>query len=160
MKQILFTLLLSVFGTFAWSQGLEPGTEVPNAVFYKTDGKVFSTEQISKGKKSLLVFFDATCEHCQRVATVLSKRTKELGNVNIYLISQDEKVSIDYYISNFAKPLAALKNVTILRDKDRVFIPLFHPKEYPSLYLFSTDRKLIYYTSKEKEVPKMFPLFK
>jgi len=160
MKQTLFTLLLCLFGTLVWSQGLEPGTELPNAVFYKTDGKTFSTAQIAKGKKSLLMFFDATCDHCQRVATVLSKRTKELGNVNIYLISQDEKVSIDYYISNFAKPLAALKNTTILRDKDRVFVPLFHPKEYPSLYLFSTDRKLIYYTSKEKEVPKMFPLFK
>ncbi|HMI02364.1 MAG TPA: redoxin domain-containing protein [Pedobacter sp.] len=160
MKQILFTLLLSVFATLTYAQGLEPGTEIPNTVFYKTDGKVFSTEQITKGKKSLLMFFDATCEHCQRVATVLSKRTKELGNVNIYLISQDEKVSIDYYISNFAKPLVALKNVTVLRDKDRMFIPLFHPKEYPSLYLFSTNRKLIYYTSKEKEVPKMFPLLK
>lgn len=160
MKRFIFTLLLSVFCAFGYAQGLEPGTPLPNAVFYKTDGKVFSTEQIAKGKKSLLMFFDATCEHCQRVAASFSKRTKDFEHVNLYLISQDEKVSIDYYITNFAKPLVALKNVTVLQDRDRVFVPLFHPRQFPSLYLFSADRKLIYFTSNEKEVPKFFPLMK
>lgn len=160
MKLPIITLLLSLICTLGYAQGLEPGTSLPSAVFYKLDGKTFSTEQIVKGKKTLLMFFDATCEHCQRVATVLSKRKQELANINVYLISNDEKVSIDYYISNFAKPLAALKNVTVLQDRDKVFIPLFKPTQYPSLYLFSPDRKLAYFTSKEKEVPKMFPLFK
>lgn len=160
MKQVLCVLLLSFFGTLTHAQALEPGTDLPKGVFYKTDGKTFSTEQIPAGKKSLLMFFDATCEHCQRVAASLSKRTAELKNLNIYLISMDEKTSMDYYISNFAKPLVALKNVTVLQDLDRIFIPLFHPTQYPSLYLFSPQRKLTYFTSKEKEVPKMFPLFK
>jgi peroxiredoxin len=160
MKHFVCSLLFCLLCAFAYAQALEPGTDLPKGVFYKTDGKVFSTEQIPAGKKSLLMFFDATCDHCQRVAASFSKRTSELGNLNIYLISMDEKASMDYYISNFAKPLVALKNVTVLQDRDRVFIPLFHPTQYPSLYLFSVQRKLTYFTSKEKEVPKMFPLFK
>jgi thioredoxin-related protein len=160
MKYFLCTLFLAVIYTCSYAQALAPGTDIPKGVFYKTDGKVFSTEQVPAGKKSLLMFFDATCEHCQRVAAGLSKRTAELGNLNIYLISMDEKVSMDYYITNFAKPLVALKNVTVLQDRDRVFIPLFHPTQYPSLYLFSAQRKLVYFTSKEKEVPNMYPLFK
>lgn len=160
MRHFFLILLLSACSAFSYAQGLEPGTALPSAVFYKTDGKVFATEQIPSGKKSLLMFFDATCEHCQRVAAGLSKRTAELSKLNIYLISMDEKVSIDYYITNFAKPLVALKNVTVLQDKDRIFVPTFKPTQFPSLYLFSAQRKLLYFTSKEKEVPKMYPLFK
>lgn len=160
MKRFFFTLVLSAICSVAFSQGLEPGTELPKAVFYTTDGKIFSTDQIAKGKKSLIMFFDATCEHCQRVAANLSKRTKELGNVNIYMVTQDEPQSIDYYVNKFAKPLVALKNVTLLRDKDRVFVPLFHPRQYPALYLFTPEKRLIYFSSNEKDVDKFVTLMK
>lgn len=106
------------------------------------------------------MFYDATCEHCQRVAANLSKRSKELGGINIYMITQDEKQSIDYFMSNYAKPLLTMKNVTLLRDKDMVFIPLFHPQQYPSLYLYGKDKRLIYFSSNEKDVSKFFNLFK
>src|SRR5215217_2499422 len=154
MKRLFLALILTVVSSLSYAQGLEPGTDLPKAVFYKTDGKIFSTDQIPKGKKSLIMFFDATCEHCQRVGAHLSKKTAELGKVNIYLVTQDEPQSIDYYVNKYAKPLAALKNVTILRDKDRVFIPLFHPRQFPSLYLFGPERKLTFFSSNEKDVDK------
>lgn len=160
MKHLLLTLLLSASCALIYAQGLEPGTPLPKAVFYKTDGKQFNTDEIPAGKKFLIMFFDATCGHCQRVAAHLSKNTKDLGNANIYLVTQDEPQSIDYYVSNFAKPLAALKNVTILRDKDMVFVPLFHPRQYPALYLFTPEKRLIYFSSNEKEADKFLSLIK
>ncbi|WP_449438469.1 hypothetical protein [Pedobacter steynii] len=51
MKKIIFSLILSVFSTVAFSQGLAPGSALPTAVFYKTDGNAYSTSQIAKGKK-------------------------------------------------------------------------------------------------------------
>ncbi len=160
MKHLFLTLLLVVAYTFSKAQGLEPGTSLPKAVFYKTDGTAFSTEQIPSGKKALLMFFDATCEHCQRVGAHFSKRTKELAGANIYLVTQDEPQSIDYYVNKFAKPLTALKNVTILRDKDNIFVPLFHPRQYPALYLFGTDKKLVFFSSNEKDAGKFVTLMK
>lgn len=160
MKKILFSLILCAFSTIAFSQTLTPGSALPAAVFYKTDGNSYSTNQIPKGKKALLMFFDATCEHCQRTAANMSKRTKELTGVNIYMITQDEQRSIDYFFNKFGKPLQALKNVTILQDKDRVFIPLFHPKQYPSLYLYNTSKNLTFYSSNEKDLQKFFDLMK
>nr|WP_068892517.1 redoxin domain-containing protein [Pedobacter panaciterrae] len=160
MKKIIFSLILCAFSTIAFSQTLLPGSTLPTAVFYKTDGNAYSTNEIAKGKKALLMFFDATCEHCQRTAANMSKRTKELANVNIYMITQDEQRSIDYFFTNYGKPLQALKNVTILQDRDRVFIPLFHPKQYPSLYLYDTAKKLTFYSSNEKDLPKFFDLMK
>ncbi|TDQ11345.1 TlpA family protein disulfide reductase [Pedobacter metabolipauper] len=160
MKKLTLAIALILFSASVFSQSLTPGTAIPKAVFYKADGKTFSTEQIATGKKTLLMFFDATCGHCQKVAADFSKRSKELSGVNLYLVSQDEFRSINYFLTNYGKPLMSLPNVTALQDKDHVFIPLFFPKQYPSLYLFGADKRLIYFSSNEKELPKFFSLIK
>lgn len=161
MKQLFFSILITAFSFSGFAQqSLTPGTAVPKAVFYKADGTTFSTDQIPKGKKSLIMFFDATCEHCQKVAANLSKKTKELSGTNVYLISQDVFRSINFFMDTYAKPLKTMKNVTTLQDRDYVFIPLFHPKQYPSLYLFGADKKLILFSGNEKDVPKFFELMK
>jgi thioredoxin-related protein len=160
MKHFLITLLLWSSVTPTFSQDPLPGSLLPKAVFYKLDGKSFSTDQIGKDKKFLIMFYDATCEHCQRVAVNLSKRSKELTAINLYMISLDEPKSINYFMVTFGKPLLALKTITVLRDKDMMFIPLFHPQQYPSLYLYGKDKRLIFFSSKEKEVGKFFSLLK
>ena len=156
MRQIFIALLITANSLSLCAQTPTPGTAMPKAVFYKADGKTFTTDQIAKGTKSLIILFDATCEHCQRVASNLSKRSKELTGANLYLVSQDEFRSINYFMDNFGKPLKAMKNVTVLQDRDHVFIPLFHPKQYPSLYLYGTDKNLDFYSSNENDVSKFF----
>jgi peroxiredoxin len=160
MKRILLSLMLTAMSFSTFAQVLTPGASLPKAQFYTSDGKVFTTDQFAKGTKSLLMFFDATCEHCQKVAKEISSRSKQVSGIQMYMITQDEQRSIDYFMENFAKPLKSLKNVTVLQDKDHVFIPLFQPKQYPSLYLYGKDRKLILYSSNEKDVDKFFKLFK
>lgn len=160
MKTLLFALFLTTFSITAMAQSPQVGTDMPKAVFYKTNGTNFSTDQIPKGTKSLIMLFDATCEHCQKVARNISKRSKELNNVNFYLISQDEMRSINYFMDNFGKLLKTMKNVTILQDKDHVFIPMFHPKQYPSLYLYGKDKKLEFYSCDERDVSKFFSRIK
>ncbi|ACU04660.1 MULTISPECIES: peroxiredoxin family protein [Pedobacter] len=160
MKKLFLALLLSVLSTITFAQNPIVGTDMPKAVFYKADGKTFNTDQITKGSKSLLMLFDATCEHCQKVVSNISKRSTELKNVNLYLISQDEYRSINYFMDNFGKPLKTMKNVSVLQDKDHVFIPLFHPKQYPALYLYGKDKKLEFYSSDERDVPRFFSRIK
>ena len=160
MKKILFSFIITAFSltVTAQTQAPVPGTAMPKAVFYKVNGSSFSTDQIPSGKQSLIMLFDATCEHCQKVAKELSKRNKELSNINFYMVTMDETRSINYFMDNFGVGLKGMKNLSILQDKDRVFIPLFHPKQYPSLYLYGRDKKLTYYSSNEKDVAKFFKL--
>lgn len=160
MIKLFFALIAITFTLTATAQKPIPGTDMPNAVFYKADGQSFSTASIPKGIPSLIMLFDATCEHCQKVATNISKRSKELAKVNVYLVSQDEFRSINYFMDNFGKPLKIMKNVNILQDRDHVFIPLFHPKQYPSLYLYGKDKKLEFYSSDERDVAKFFTRIK
>lgn len=156
MKQLFIAFIITLSSLSLSAQTPTPGTAMPKAVFYKADGKTFSTDQIAKGTKSLIILFDATCEHCQRVASNLSKRSKELTGVNLYLVSQDEFRSINYFMDNFGKSLKDMKNVTVLQDRDHVFIPLFHPKQFPSLYLYGKDKNLDFYSSNENDVSKFF----
>ena len=160
MKHFLLILMFSSCFVVVRSQELMKGSDLPKAVFYKTDGKTFTTEQISKGKKSLIMFFDATCGHCQKVAAELSKRSKELGHIDLYMVTLDEQTSINYFMTKYGKPLMAMKNVTVLQDKDHVFLPLFHPKQYPALYLYGQDKKLVYWSSNDKDLPKFLTLIK
>lgn len=157
--KLLLTCLTIVFLSFgAVAQDL--GTTVPTAVFYNRDNSPFSTYNIPTGKKSFVFFFDATCGHCQKVVSQFNKRYKELANVNIYLVSQDEYRSIDYFTNTFAKQLAVQKNVKILQDRDHVFIMSFHPKQYPAMFLYGPDKKLKFTSSDEKDVNKVFQLLK
>lgn len=154
MKRFFLAFILAVCSLTVAAQSPTPGTDMPRAIFYKSDGSNFYTDRIPKGSKSLLMLFDATCEHCQKVASNLSKRSKELAGANLYLISQDELRSINYFMDNFAKPLQHMKNVTVLQDRDHVFIPMFHPKQYPALYLYGEDKKLDFYSSSERDLPR------
>lgn len=160
MRKLFLALIVTAFTLTVHAQKPIIGTDMPKAVFYKADGSNFSTDLIPKGTKSLIMLFDATCDHCQKVATNISKRSKELENVNLYLVSQDEYRSINYFMDNFGKPLKTMKNVSILQDRDHVFIPLFHPKQYPALYLYGKDKKLEFYTSDERDVPRFFSRIK
>ncbi|RZM28466.1 MAG: redoxin domain-containing protein [Pedobacter sp.] len=148
--------VLSALSTIAQPQS----PKMPNSIFFKADGSTFSTEQIPTNKKSMIIFFDATCEHCQRVVANFSKKSADLANTNLYFISLDEFRSIDYFMKTFGKPFVGAKNVTVLRDGYQVFIPYFKPKQYPSLYLYGKDKNLIYFSSDEREVPKFFKLVK
>jgi peroxiredoxin len=156
MKHLVVAFICALFVFNAKAQPLNQ--TLPNAVFYKKDGKPFSTAQIPTAKKTFIMFFDATCEHCQQVAMQLSKQSTKLSKVNVYLVSMDEFRSIDYFMSNFAKPLQGLKNVTLLQDKYQAFIPTFKPDKYPSMYLYGTNKRLIKFSSNDKEVSNLLAL--
>jgi thioredoxin-related protein len=158
MKLILTCLTVISLSFGAMAQDV--GVAVPTAIFYNRDNSQFSTYSIPTGKKALVFFFDATCGHCQKVVSEINKRYRELANVNIYLVSQDEYRSIDYFTSTYAKQLSLQKNVKVLQDRDHVFIMSFHPKQYPAMYLYGADKKLRFSSSDEKDVKRIFQLVK
>lgn len=155
MKAFFFSFVLSVFCFAGFAQGLSPSSAMPDFKFYTSAQAGFTKQQIPAGKESLIVFFDGTCPHCQKVAGDLSKNIKSLGKLNIYMVSLDEFRTIDYFMDHYAKGLSGQKNVTLLQDKDHVFIPLFKPAKYPAVYLYSADKKLKFYNAGETEVAKI-----
>ncbi|MBB6238856.1 thiol-disulfide isomerase/thioredoxin [Pedobacter sp. AK013] len=130
-------------------------TLLPQFTFYKLDGKPFSNNDIKQGKKNLFVLFDCTCEHCQRESKILNTNYAKFKDVNIYMITMDEAYIIPQFFNSYAKGLNDKPNVMVLQDKKRIFIPTFLPKQYPSMYLYSSTGKLLMYQSGDGGVKKL-----
>lgn len=158
MKKVLIGLILTVCVLGVKAQS--PAAIMPSFKFYTASDAGFTKAQIPANKQSFFMFFDGTCGHCQKVMTELAKRNKELANVNVYLVSLDEFKTINYFMEHYGKSLKGMKNVTLLQDKDRIFIPLFKPTKYPAMFLYSTDKRLKIYSSEEEDVVKIFSMLK
>lgn len=132
-----------------------PVATLPDFNFYTLDNKPFLTRNVTPGKKSLFVFFDANCDHCQRAVSALGKRSSDLKAIGVYMVSLDSKEVINQFMASYGKNLKGMKNVQVLQDLKYQFIPKFQPKKYPALFLYSPQRKLIMYTNDEKEVDRV-----
>ncbi|QNR86944.1 redoxin domain-containing protein [Pedobacter riviphilus] len=151
LRNLLLILLLAV--TFQ-VEAQQP-TLLPQFTFYKLDGKPFSNNDIKQGKKNLFILFDCTCEHCQRESKILNTNYAKFKDVNIYMITMDEAYIIPQFFNSYAKGLNTKPNVMVLQDKKRLFIPTFLPKQYPSMYLYSSTGKLLMYQSGDGGIKKL-----
>lgn len=153
MKYFIKTIILSSLvscGAFAQ----RPAVTVPDFDFYKLDNQPFTKKDLAASKMLLFIFFDVTCDHCHRAIQQFNNRHTELKNTAVYLISLDTKPAITNFLNTNAKNLTTMKNVTILQDLKNEFITRFQPRKYPSVFLFSAQKKLIMYDDEEKNVPK------
>jgi peroxiredoxin len=122
--------------------------------------EVFTDKNIPANKKSLFVFFDITCPHCQEAITLFNGQNKELENSSVYLITMDDKTSALSFLSKYAEDLYRKKNVTVLFDTDNEFIKNFKPVKYPSMFLYSKTKKLMIYSDEVSDVSKILELIK
>src|SRR5580765_1146756 len=61
--------------------------ELPAVILIEPNGKQFSTRSLSGN--TILIFFGASCDHCQREATQIHKNLKSFERYTLYFISMD-----------------------------------------------------------------------
>lgn len=145
--KIFTVVLLTVAGVYAQ----EPAKQMPDFSFINTKGESFKKADLNVAHKTLIVFFDATCPHCQKAGVFFNSHLKELKPYNVLFITMDENKAIQLYMKDFAPLIPKDKNVEILRDTAYYFVPNFLPKRYPSIYIYNKSQTLDFYTSDEKE---------
>jgi hypothetical protein len=136
----------------------KPAESIPNFSFTKLDNTPFTNKNLAVGKDILFVFFDVNCDHCKETISSLSNRIKECNRIAIYLITLDDKPQISFFLNQNGGNLMKEKNVTILRDKKDQFITLFGPRKYPSVFLYSSKKKLLLYDDQDLKLEKFFHL--
>ncbi len=131
----------------------DPAEIVPAFNLYKQDKSSFTNSNLARGKMLFFVFFDATCDHCQHAFQYMNQHHREFDKAAVYFITVDNPATTDLFLSKYGKNLKSQKNVTILFDLNNEFIRKFKPRKYPSLFLFSAQRKLLMYDDNEQNLP-------
>lgn len=149
---IIFFLTLLSFQT----QAQTPAQTIPAFTFYKLDKTPFTNKNITSGKDVMFIFFDVTCDHCQHTIGTLSKRINECSKISIYLISLEDKTAINNFLNQYGKNLMNKSNVTVLMDIKDQFITQFSPRKYPSVFLYSSARKLLLYDDNDEYLTGFF----
>ena len=159
MKDVLKVMIL--FFCLLISQEISaqtPAQTIPAFTFYKLDKTPFTNKNLTAGKDILFIFFDVTCDHCQHTISTLSKRINECSKISIYLISLEDKTAITNFFNQYGKNLPGQKNVTILQDSKNQFITQFSPRKYPSVFLYSAQKKLRLYDDEDQYLEKFFKI--
>ena len=132
----------------------KPAETIPSFSFVRLDNTSFTDKQLEQGRKLLIVFFDAECDHCQHAIGYINENFEKFSKAAVYLVTQDEPVRIGWFMNKYGFKLSEKKNVTVLRDHQKEFIRKFTPRKYPSIFLYSEQRKLILYDDNEQNLFK------
>jgi len=149
--KLFFIITLITLADNAFSQS----PVLPEFTFYSLDGIKFTKDNIQTRTNSIFIFFDVTCGHCQKETEKLGNSFSKFRNTAFYLISMDEVPAIKKFMGSYGKAMMGKKNVTILQDKDRQFIPRFMPTRYPALFIYSPNGSLIKYFSGEADMKEI-----
>ena len=148
--RVIFSVFFLLITTSVFSQV----RSLPEFRFFRMDnGAEVTHKNVTPGKKTLFVFFDTECPHCRVAITEYNHNQATLNDINVFLITRDQKSVVNTFLKEVGSKLIAKKNVTVLSDNQNQFIVKFLPKKFPSMFLFAANRQLLIYTDEEKDIP-------
>jgi peroxiredoxin len=145
----IFIFLLVSCNIFAQNQA----KTIPEFKFFKLDKRAFTNKNLEPDKLLFFCFFDITCDHCRHAIEKINQHYAEFNKTAIYLITLDNQDGIKNFFSHYGPNLPGKKNVTILQDLQNEFIVKFRPVKYPSIFLYSREKKLIMYDDNPDNMP-------
>lgn len=138
----LILLMVSCFSVMAQRSV----NTLPEFKFVKMDGTPFTKSNIKPLEKSILIYFDPTCDHCQKETDEIGKRYNDFKNVSFYLISRSSKTDVSTFMRTYGKRINGKKNVMALLDPNSEFMMKFAPTQYPSIYVYSKGRLIKFFS--------------
>jgi len=153
MKYFLTTMMIGLLITSNVA-AQTPALTIPDFTFFRSDNTPFTNKNISSGNKIFFIFFDTECEHCQHAIQYINQHQEEFAKAAVYLVSVDLKEKVTVFMSKHGNNLTGKKNITVLQDSKNQFILKFSPRKYPSMFLYSPQKKLLLYDDDEKSLDK------
>jgi peroxiredoxin len=155
MRYIFNTLALFFLfpgSLFAQIPGRPPAQTIPKFQFFRFNNTSFTHKDIPQGKIIFFMFFDSDCDHCQHAIKSIGDQYQAFKKTAVFLISIDDQNKINHFMETYGSKLKGQKNVTLLQDKLQQFIVKFNPVRYPSMFIYSPEKKLIDYEDNPESV--------
>jgi peroxiredoxin len=89
----------------------------------------------------ILIFFLSDCEHCQREAESIKEKIEAFKNYTLYFISNERATSIKEFSDKCQ--LSNFPNVKFGKTELAMIISNFGAIPTPSMFIYSSDRKLV-----------------
>lgn len=148
-----FVLFLNNVPGYGQSGKRQPAATVPEFTFYTLDNnKPFTQHHLPVNGRSVFVFFDPDCGHCQEEISEIGAHLAQFRQASFFLVAMQDKPIIHHFLGKYGTKLLGKKNVTVLHDAKYEFIRKFSPSQYPSLFVYGPDRKLIRYLDGPKKI--------
>ena len=132
--------------------GQPPAQKIPQFQFFRLNSSSFTDKDLPSGKLIFFIFFDPDCDHCQHAIKIIGDQYPAFKKTAMFLVSIDDQNKINSFMNTYGKKLKSQKNVTLLQDKSQQFMTKFNPVRYPSMFLYSADKKLIDYEDNPESV--------
>ena len=143
MRKIIFSLLVTAFCQAAFGQEdttllyLRFPTVPPFRIITMADSTVFTKDNLSKKKATIIMVFSPDCEHCQAETKALTAKIELFKKVQIVMASP-----LDYdYIKKFYEEykIADYPNITMGRDPGYYLGTFYKIRSFPAIFLY--DKK-------------------
>jgi thiol-disulfide isomerase/thioredoxin len=99
-----------------------------------------NTNDIPKGKPSVLIFFSPDCDHCQRQTESIVKNMDSLHNVNLFFITVDAFDRMKLF--NEVYKLSRYANIVVGRDYTFFFPYHFKNAQPPYNAIYDSHKRL------------------
>ena len=113
--------------------------DLPQMVVTKPDGSQLNVWELTG--KTVLILFQPDCDHCQREAHAIQENISAFNSYTLYFITTTPHQEIETFAREYK--LAGLPNVHFCQTTSQSILDNFGPIDAPSLYIFSSDKKLI-----------------
>jgi len=89
-------------------------------------------------KPVIVLYFNTSCQHCIDEINAIAGGIEEFNKVKLFLVSSESQDRITEFVSNFE-----IDKQCFFRDKTGELKHELNVKSYPSIFIFSKEKKLI-----------------
>ena len=115
--------------------------KIPDFSYVTLENKVFTQENLVKGKPTLFIYFNSECDFCNHEAEMVQQNLEQLKDIQVVFISFEPIEKIKQFAIKFK--LLNHDAITFLSDSKISFATTFDVNTMPCLILYDKDNNLI-----------------
>ena len=138
-------LALSVVKGLAQSDSLKAGylryPTIPPFTLLKTDSTDLTRDDLTKHKKTMIMFFSPDCDHCKHQTKDMLANMDKFKDVEILMATYQPFEEMQAFYND--NHIANYPNIKMGRDTKYFFVPFYKMNSLPFLALYNSKGKLL-----------------
>lgn len=136
---IAIILLFAVTSIFPYAATAQ---KLPAFQMKLSNGKIFSSTQVSHSKPLIIIYFAPDCEHCQILMQGLFKRINEFRNAEILMATFESDAAVAGFVKQYQT--SKYPNIKVGTEIPVFFFRMYYQLQHtPFTALFDKNHKLI-----------------